>query len=429
MAGFFNWASWLAVGDVANVGQLAGGNAIQLIAMVIKAANHARMHKRNCRHFAQHLKLISALLEQLHNLTDLKKRPECREPLELLEQTLRKSLALVESCRDKSYLYLVAMGWVYVTKFRDYQDEIDKYLKLIPLISLVEKNRERLKAIEEDHQLYTMEEDEVKVHETLLNKKPVCELSKEGDSMRRVSRQLSRRYPGYSIEQILREENTKLQQELQHMRARMELEQCDVIEHLIDFTETAAADPEILEVATLTHEADGTVKRMRTKKNVMNSEIKHQHNNKKKNPGLTGPSSSPVGSLTAHYNHETKDWDQSLLACCAQPCLCMEVFCFPCDIFTRIASSISDGKISQGHACNNLAFHALYGGCCCYTCCIRRKLRKRYNIEGNACGDYWAHVCCCCCAITQEWHELQIQEQMGTSRKMNPPFEQAMEDY
>ncbi len=141
MAGFFNWASWVAVGDVANVGQLSGGNALQLIAMVIKAANHARMHKRNCRHFAQHLKLISALLEQLHNLTDLKKRPECREPLELLEQTLRKSLALVESCRDKSYLYLVAMGWVYVTKFRDFQDEIDKYLKLIPLISLVEKNR------------------------------------------------------------------------------------------------------------------------------------------------------------------------------------------------------------------------------------------------------------------------------------------------
>ncbi|CAN5960987.1 unnamed protein product [Sphagnum jensenii] len=403
MAGFFNWASWVVVGDVANVGQLAGGNAIQLIAMVIKAANHARMHKRNCRHFAQHLKLISALPEQLHNLTDVKKRPECREPLELLEQTLRKSLALVESCRDKSYLYLVAMGWVYVTKFRDYQDEIDKYLKLIPLISLVEKHRERLKAIEEDHQLYTMEEDEVKVHETLLNKKPVCELSKEGDSMRRVSRQLSRRYPGYSIEQILREENTKLQQELQHMRARMELEQCDVIEHLIDFTETAAADPEILETLMF----DGV--------------------NRKKNPGLTGPSSLPVGSLTAHYNHETKDWDQSLLACCAQPCLCMEVFCFPCDIFTRIASSISDGKISQGHACNNLAFHALYGGCCCYTCCIRRKLRKRYNIEGNACGDYWAHVCCCCCAITQEWHELQIQEQMA--RKMNPPFEQAMEDY
>jgi hypothetical protein len=79
-------------------------------------------------------------LEQL-SLTDLKERPECREPLELLEAALRKAVVLVESCRDKSYLYLVAMGWVYVTKFRDYQDEIDKYLKLIPLISLVENSR------------------------------------------------------------------------------------------------------------------------------------------------------------------------------------------------------------------------------------------------------------------------------------------------
>jgi hypothetical protein len=140
MAGFFNWASWVAVGDIANVGQLTGVNAIQLIAMVIKAANNARMHKKNCRQFAQHLKLISGLLEQL-NLTDLKRRPECREPLELLEQALRKAVILVESCRDKSYLYLVAMGWVYVTKFRDYQDEIDRYLKLIPLISLVETSR------------------------------------------------------------------------------------------------------------------------------------------------------------------------------------------------------------------------------------------------------------------------------------------------
>jgi hypothetical protein len=80
------------------------------------------------------------LLEQL-NLTDLKDWPETAEPLELFEESLRKAVVLVESCRDKSYLYLVAMGWVYVNKFRDYQDEIDKYLKLIPLISLVEDNR------------------------------------------------------------------------------------------------------------------------------------------------------------------------------------------------------------------------------------------------------------------------------------------------
>ena len=140
MAALLNWMPWLAVGDVANVGQLAGINAVQLIAMIVKAANNARMHKKNCRQFAGHLKLISNLLDQL-SLTKLQDRPETREPLEHLENALRRAVVLVESCRDKSYLYLVAMGWTYVSKFRDYQDEIDKYLKLIPLISLVEDSR------------------------------------------------------------------------------------------------------------------------------------------------------------------------------------------------------------------------------------------------------------------------------------------------
>ncbi len=39
------------------------------------------------------------------------------------------------------------------------------------------------------------------------------------------------------------------------------------------------------------------------------------------------------------------------------------------------------GGVAQAQACNDLAFHALYGGCYCYTCCIRRKVRKRFNIE------------------------------------------------
>jgi hypothetical protein len=140
LAAAFNWMPWLALGDVANIGQLTGLNAVQLIGMIIRAANNARMHKKNCRQFAQHLKLISNLLEQL-SFSELTKREETREPLALFEESLRKAVVLVESCRDKSYLYLVAMGWVYVNKFREYEDEIDKYLKLIPLISLVEDSR------------------------------------------------------------------------------------------------------------------------------------------------------------------------------------------------------------------------------------------------------------------------------------------------
>jgi hypothetical protein len=72
--------------------------------------------------------------------------------------------------------------------------------------------QERLRAIAKDKRLYTMDESEVKVQKTLL--KP--ERSRR-DSMR-LSRQLSRRYPGMPLDKALREENTKLRKELEHMK-------------------------------------------------------------------------------------------------------------------------------------------------------------------------------------------------------------------
>jgi hypothetical protein len=54
----------------------------------------------------------------------------------------------------------------------------------------------------------------MKVQETLLKSE-----RSRSDSMR-VSHQLSRRYPGYSIDQALREENSKLRKELDYMRVR-----------------------------------------------------------------------------------------------------------------------------------------------------------------------------------------------------------------
>ncbi|CAM6027315.1 unnamed protein product [Sphagnum balticum] len=238
LAAAFNWMPWLALGDVANIGQLTGLNAVQLIGLIIRAANNARMHKKNCRQFAQHLKLISNLLEQL-SFSELTKREETREPLALFEESLRKAVVLVESCRDKSYLYLVAMGWVYVNKFREYEDEIDKYLKLIPLISLVEDSRKKLKAIEKDRKPYTLENDELKVQESLLkrdlSRKNSSSLSRKDSS--RLSRQLSKRYPGLPLTEALRTENEMLRKELQVMKARMEVQHCNVIERLIEVTE------------------------------------------------------------------------------------------------------------------------------------------------------------------------------------------------
>lgn len=136
-------ASWEHFGEIANVAQLAGFDAVRLIAMIVKAASTARMHKKSCRQFAQHLKLIGNLLEQL-KISELKKYPETREPLEQLEDALRRSYILVNSCQERSYLYVLAMGWNIVYQFRKAQSEIDRYLKIVPLITLVDNARVRV---------------------------------------------------------------------------------------------------------------------------------------------------------------------------------------------------------------------------------------------------------------------------------------------
>lgn len=136
-------ASWDNLGDIANVAQLTGLDAVALIGLIAKAANTARMHKKNCKQFALHLKLIGNLLEQL-KISQLKKYPETREPLELLEEALRRSYVLVKSCQDRSFFYLLAMGWNIVYQFRRAQSEIDQYLKIIPLITLVDNARIRV---------------------------------------------------------------------------------------------------------------------------------------------------------------------------------------------------------------------------------------------------------------------------------------------
>lgn len=133
-------SSWEHFGEIANVAQLTGLDAVKLIGMIVKAANTARMHKKNCRQFAQHLRLIGNLLDQL-KISELKKYPETREPLEQLEDALRRSYILVNSCQDRSYLYLLAMGWNIVYQFRKAQNEIDRYLRLVPLITLVDNAR------------------------------------------------------------------------------------------------------------------------------------------------------------------------------------------------------------------------------------------------------------------------------------------------
>ncbi|QCD82094.1 hypothetical protein DEO72_LG2g2427 [Vigna unguiculata] len=228
-------SSWEYFGELANVAQLTGIDALKLIGMIVKAASTARMHKKNCRQFAQHLKLIGNLLDQL-KISELKKYPETREPLEQLEDALRRSYILVHSCQDRSYLYLLAMGWNIVYQFRKAQTEIDRYLHLVPLISLVDNNRvrERLEVIEKDQCEYTLDDEEQKIQTVILKPEP-----DKGDAVV-LKKTLSYSYPNFSFNEALKKENEKLQVELQQSQANMDIYQYEFIQHLLDVTEVAA---------------------------------------------------------------------------------------------------------------------------------------------------------------------------------------------
>ncbi|XVF24173.1 hypothetical protein REPUB_Repub13aG0104600 [Reevesia pubescens] len=118
----------------------SGLGSLGLTTLIISSARNASTHRKNCEHLADHVKLIGNLLEKLKS-TDLVTLPAIKEPLDGLDEALKKALNLVESCRDKSCLYMLAMGWNIVYQFRQIQAEIDRYLKLVPLISLVHEFR------------------------------------------------------------------------------------------------------------------------------------------------------------------------------------------------------------------------------------------------------------------------------------------------
>ncbi|KAI5418735.1 variant 3, Cell number regulator 13 [Lathyrus oleraceus] len=239
-------SSWEHFGEIANVAQLTGLDAVKLIGMIVKAANTARMHKKNCRQFAQHLRLIGNLLDQL-KISELKKYPETREPLEQLEDALRRSYILVNSCQDRSYLYLLAMGWNIVYQFRKAQNEIDRYLRLVPLITLVDNARvnarvkERLEVIEKDQCEYTFDDEEQKVQTVFLKPEP------DQEDTIVLKKTLSCTYPNFSFTEALKKENEKLQLELQCSQANMDINQCEFIQRLLDVTQFAAYSlPEML---------------------------------------------------------------------------------------------------------------------------------------------------------------------------------------
>ncbi|WRX10105.1 PLAC8 motif-containing protein - like 2 [Theobroma cacao] len=410
-------SSWEHIGEVASVVQLAGFDAGRLIAMIAKAANTARMHKKNCRQFAQHLKLIGNLLEQL-KISELKRYPETREPLEQLEDALRRSYILVNSCQERSYLYLLAMGWNIVYQFRKAQNEIDRYLKIVPLITLVDnaRVRERLEVIEKDQHEYTLDDEDRRVQDVILKPEP-----SKNDAMI-LKKTLSCSYPNLCFNEALQKENAKLQLELQRSQANYDVQQCEVIQHLLEVTEVAAATS----IPDKSSSMKGSKKVERNYSDA-NSEKDHSYDESSPNKSDTRTTSRNTSSVSSGHDllsdrgsHRYDEWHADLLG--------MKTFFYPCGTFSKIATVATNRHISSAEACNELMAYSLILSCCCYTCCVRRKLRKALNITGGFIDDFLSHLMCCCCALVQEWREVEMRGVYGPEKtRISPPPSQFME--
>ncbi|KAM0832508.1 hypothetical protein ACQ4PT_064853 [Festuca glaucescens] len=140
---------WGTLSQASSVAQLVGVDALGLVSMVVQAALAARRHRDACVRLAQHVELVGGLLGELE-LAELMRREATRRPLEQLGAVLRRCYALVSACQDCGYLRRLLLGARMADELRAAQHEIDMFIRLIPLIALVDNSTDnrRVKADE-----------------------------------------------------------------------------------------------------------------------------------------------------------------------------------------------------------------------------------------------------------------------------------------
>lgn len=130
------------LGQAASVMQVTGVDAFGLVSMIVQAAHTARRNRDLCRQLAQHVQIVGGLLRKLQ-IPELRRQPaETRRPLEQLDDALLRAYKLVRSCsqcqkQNAGQLYGIINGPAVACKLRAVQEEIDRYIQLIPMITLV----------------------------------------------------------------------------------------------------------------------------------------------------------------------------------------------------------------------------------------------------------------------------------------------------
>lgn len=123
--------TWESVSRAANIAQLigSGSDVLSVIDLIRKAANHARVHKSECRHFAEWLTIVENVVRPVMNEQWIKIQSN-EMILQQLEVALREANDLVQSCGNRSYAYLVVTRCGVAERLHQSRAEIERILPL-----------------------------------------------------------------------------------------------------------------------------------------------------------------------------------------------------------------------------------------------------------------------------------------------------------
>uniref|UniRef100_A0ACD5UB85 Uncharacterized protein n=1 Tax=Avena sativa TaxID=4498 RepID=A0ACD5UB85_AVESA len=133
-------ATWIGVGQVSSVAQLAGIDAYGLIKMIVDAVQTVRKNKEACQKLARRVKMIGDLLQELQE-AQLMQHRDTRNPVEQLEETLRRAFMLITTCQESSFMYHCFTGGNHAYQIQEVESDIAFYLQIFPLVSHVDTSR------------------------------------------------------------------------------------------------------------------------------------------------------------------------------------------------------------------------------------------------------------------------------------------------